>query len=156
MKDLFRNVTNSRTIIVLFVWNISRIFYPKTIGTLFSLLVTDIVLSTLHYEIMEQFIYNQPHINTIGYLKRYDKNYMFINSSLLCILYYCTFYYPLWLVIVFTPLIEIYNPRYVVYKPDILLLLSYHSLVYIIIISSFLYNLCIYNCNVIPMKYLVI
>ena len=47
---------NSRTIIVLFLWNISRIFYPKTIGTLFSLLVTDIVLSTLHYEIMEQLI----------------------------------------------------------------------------------------------------
>ena len=34
------------------------------------------------------------------------------------------FYYPLWLVIVYTPLIEIYNSKYVVYKPDILLLLS--------------------------------
>ena len=56
VKDLFRNVTNSRTIIVLFLWNISRISYPKTIGTLFSLLVTDIVLSTLHYEIMDQLI----------------------------------------------------------------------------------------------------
>ena len=41
---------------------------------------------------------------------------MFINSSLLCFLYYCTVYYPLWLVIVYTP-------KYVVYKPDILLLL---------------------------------
>ena len=37
-----------------------------------------------------------------------------INSSFL---YYCTFYSPLWLVIVYTTLIEIYNPRYVVYKP---------------------------------------
>ena len=51
-----QNVTNSRTIIILFLWNISRIFYPKTIGTLFSLLVTDIVLFTLHYEIMKQLI----------------------------------------------------------------------------------------------------
>ena len=32
VKDLFRNVTNSRTIIVLCLWNISRIFYPKTNG----------------------------------------------------------------------------------------------------------------------------
>ena len=55
-RPLLQDVTNSRTIIVLFLWNISRIFYPKTIGTLFSLLVTDIVLSTLHYEIMEQLI----------------------------------------------------------------------------------------------------
>ena len=48
----------------------------------------------------------------------------FINSSLLCFLYYCrrsTFYYPLWLVIVYTPLTEIYNPSYMMYKPDILL-----------------------------------
>ena len=49
---------------------------------------------------------------------------MFINSSLLCFLNYCTFYCPLGLVLVYTPLIGIYNPRYVVYKPDILLLLK--------------------------------
>ena len=41
----------------------------------------------------------------------------------MCFLYYCPFYSPPWLVIVYTPLIEIYNPRYVLYKPDILLLL---------------------------------
>ena len=34
---------------------------------------------------------------------------MFINSSLLCFLYYCTFYSQLWFVVVYTNLIEIYN-----------------------------------------------
>ena len=43
----------------------------------------------------------------------------FINSNVVCLLYYCNVYCPLWLVIVYTPLIGISNPIYVVYKPDI-------------------------------------
>ena len=74
--------------------------------------------------------YNHPQINTLGYLKRLDTNSTLITSSLVCFLYFCTLYYPLWLVIVYIPLIEIYNPRYVVYKPNILLLLIIILLLY--------------------------
>ena len=70
--------------------------------------------------LMEQSFYNQPPTyKSRPFVTWRDK------TQILCllILYYCTFYYPLWLVIVYTPLIGIYNPRYVVYKPYVLLLL---------------------------------
>ena len=59
-----------------------------------------------------------PFINANIVLNQCDL-YVCLFHSIPC---HCTFYCPLWFVLVYTHLIEIYNPRYVLYKSDTLLL----------------------------------